>query len=193
VEPPQSAARALDRALAEARLVALDVDGTLTDGRVAFLGTEELSVFDVHDGLGLVWLREAGVTVAWVSGRGSRAVERRAKELGIRELHLGVKDKLRALQELQRRLDIAPEQTVAMGDDFPDLVMASRAALFVAPANARAEIRARARLVTSAAGGAGAVRELAERMLAARGAWPPVSAGPVPPKAAADDAPEEAE
>jgi len=194
VEPPQSAARALDRALAEARLVALDVDGTLTDGRIGYLGTEELSVFDVHDGLGLVWLREAGVVVAWLSGRGSRAVERRARELGIRELHLGLKDKRRTLEELQRRLDIAPEHTVAMGDDFPDVAMAARAALFVAPANARPEVKARAGLVTRASGGAGAVRELVERLLAARGAWPPGSmASGVPIKAPGDHAPEEAE
>lgn len=169
--PPGAAARALERALAEARLLVLDVDGTLTDGHVAYVGSEELSVFHVHDGQGLVWLREAGVQVAWISGRGSRAVERRAKELGVRELHLGVNDKARVLAELQRRLDVAPEHTLAMGDELSDLVLALRVALFVAPANARAEVKERAQLVTQAAGGAGAVRELAERMLAARGLW----------------------
>jgi 3-deoxy-D-manno-octulosonate 8-phosphate phosphatase (KDO 8-P phosphatase) len=163
--------RALERALAGARLVVLDVDGTLTDGRVIYAGTEEVATFHVHDGLGLVWLREAGLQVAWISGRGSRAVERRARELGVRELRLGVPDKARALEELQRQLDVAPEHTVAMGDDFPDLPMAALARLFVAPANARPEVRERAQLVTRAAGGAGAVRELAERMLAARGLW----------------------
>lgn len=164
-------ARALERILAEARLLALDVDGTLTDGHVAFVGSEELAVFHVHDGQGLVWLREAGVQVAWISGRGSRAVERRAKELGVRELYLDVQDKRRVLIELQRRLDVAPEHTVAMGDDLTDLALVAHAALFVAPANARAEVRARAQLVTQAAGGAGAVRELAERLLQARGHW----------------------
>jgi len=169
--PLDAAARALEHTLAGARLLALDVDGTLTDGRVAFVGSEELAVFHVHDGQGLVWLREAGVQVAWISGRGSRAVERRAKELGVRELHLAVLDKGRVLDELQRRLDIAPEHTVAMGDDLSDLGLATRAALFVAPANARAEVLSRAQLVTRAGGGAGAVRELAERMLGARGLW----------------------
>lgn len=162
--------RALERALAEARLVALDVDGTLTDGRVCYVGEEELVAFHAHDGLGLVRLREAGVHVAWISGRGSRAVERRARELGVRELHLGVGDKARVLAELQRRLDVAPRHTVAMGDDLPDLALAAHAALFVAPASARPEVRERAGLVTRAAGGAGAVRELAERILGARGA-----------------------
>jgi len=190
-----AAASAVERALGAARLLALDVDGTLTDGRVSYFGTEELAVFHVHDGLGLVWLREAGVQLAWISGRGSRAVERRARELGVHELRLGVQDKARALDELQRQLDVAPEHTVAMGDDLSDLPMAARAALFVAPANARPEVRERAQLVTRAAGGAGAVRELAERMLAARGSWPPsgvhVPAGT--PKALSEGAPEAAE
>lgn len=163
--------RNLERALAEARLLALDVDGTLTNGCVAYAGIEELAVFHVHDGQGLVWLREAGVQVAWISGRGSRAVERRAKELGVRELHLGVTDKGRVLTEIQQRLDIAPEHTLAMGDDLSDLALARRAVVFVAPANARPEVKPRAQLVTQAAGGAGAVRELVERILSARGLW----------------------
>lgn len=166
-----ASAGALERALADARLLVLDVDGTLTDGRVAYLGDEELAVFHVHDGQGLVWLREAGLQLAWISGRGSRAVERRARELGVRELFLRAGDKGRVLAELQQRLDLAPRHTLAMGDDLPDLAFAARAALFVAPSNARPEVRARAGLVTAAAGGAGAVRELAERILAVRGLW----------------------
>lgn len=174
--PPEPAARArietrVVELLAAARLLALDVDGTLTDGRVAYLGDEELAVFHVHDGQGLVWLREAGLQLAWISGRGSLAVERRARELGVREVHLGVADKARVLAELQARLDLEPGHTLAMGDDVADLGLAARAALFVAPANARDEVKARAGLVTRAAGGAGAVRELAELVLRARGLW----------------------
>jgi 3-deoxy-D-manno-octulosonate 8-phosphate phosphatase (KDO 8-P phosphatase) len=170
------AARALERTLAEVRLAVFDVDGTLTDGRVVYVGDEELCSFHVHDGQGLVWLREAGLELAWISGRGSRAVERRAAELGIRELHLHVRDKAAGLAELQRRLDVAPAHTLAMGDDLADLALATRAALFVAPADARPEVRARAGLVTARAGGAGAVRELAERILVARGLWSAVVA-----------------
>jgi 3-deoxy-D-manno-octulosonate 8-phosphate phosphatase (KDO 8-P phosphatase) len=185
--------RALERILAEARLLALDVDGTLTDGRVSYVGDEELATFHVHDGLGLVRLREAGVHVAWISGRGSRAVERRARELGVRELHLGVEDKARALDELQRRLDVAPAHTVAMGDDLPDLALAAHAALFVAPANARPEVAKQARLVTRAAGGAGAVRELAERILAARASRSERRVPPGSPRSSLEDPPEAAE
>jgi 3-deoxy-D-manno-octulosonate 8-phosphate phosphatase (KDO 8-P phosphatase) len=158
----------LQRILARARLLALDVDGTLTDGRVAYLGDEELAVFHVHDGHGLVRLMAAGVRVAWISGRGSRAVERRARELGVSELHLRVRAKDAVLTDIQTRLDVAPADTVAMGDDLPDLAFLERAALLVAPADARPEVRERAGLVTRAGGGAGAVRELVERWMAAR-------------------------
>ena len=168
---PTDPAERASAILAEARLLVLDVDGTLTDGRVAYLGDEELVTFHVHDGQGLVWLRAAGLEVAWISGRGSRAVERRATELGVRELHLHVGDKGRVLAELQRRLELEPRHTVAMGDDLADLALAGRAALLVAPANAREEVKRRAGLVTRAAGGAGAVRELAERLLRACGRW----------------------
>jgi 3-deoxy-D-manno-octulosonate 8-phosphate phosphatase (KDO 8-P phosphatase) len=156
--------------LARVKLVVLDVDGTLTDGSVSYLGSEELVRFDVHDGLGLVWLARAGIQLAWISGRGSRAVEARAAELGVRELFLRVTDKLACLAELQARLALAPADTLAMGDDVVDLALRPRVAVLVAPASARPEVRASADWVTRAAGGAGAVRELAERLLAARGA-----------------------
>ena len=148
-----------------------DVDGTLTDGRVAYLGTEELCTFHVHDGQGLAWLLKAGLEIAWITGRGSRAVEARALELGVHELFQRVADKAETLRKLQERLDIGPAHTLAMGDDLGDLAMAERAAILVAPANARPEVRSRAQLVTHAAGGAGAARELAERILRARGLW----------------------
>lgn len=164
--------RELVARLARVQLVVLDVDGTLTDGSVNYLGGEELVRFDVHDGLGLVWLRRAELTLAWITGRGSRAVEARAAELGVRELFLHVSDKLACLAELQTRLALAPEHTLAMGDDVVDLTLLPRVGVFVAPANARPEVRARAHWVTQAAGGRGAVRELAERLLAARGALP---------------------
>ena len=158
-------------ALARARLLVLDVDGVLTDGRVVYAGEQELQSFHVHDGQGLAWVRAAGIEIAWISGRGSRPTEIRASELGVRELHTRVKDKAQVLTEVQRQLDLGPEVTVAMGDDLPDLGLARRAAFFAAPADARPEVRARADYVTEASGGAGAVRELCELLLTARGAW----------------------
>jgi 3-deoxy-D-manno-octulosonate 8-phosphate phosphatase (KDO 8-P phosphatase) len=157
--------------LARARLVVLDVDGVLTDGRIVYCGDEELQAFCVQDGLALSWLLDAGVEVAWITGRGCRATERRARELGVRHLHTqsGPKDEVLAL--VQERLGVGPEHTVAMGDDLPDLARARRAALFACPANARPEVKERAGLVTRARGGEGAVRELVEALLAAKGLW----------------------
>ncbi len=157
--------------LARTRLVALDVDGVLTDGRVRYLGTEELQIFSVQDGLGLRWLAQAGIVVAWITGRGCAATAHRAQELGVRELHTRVREKELVLAEVQARHGIAVEETVAMGDDLPDLALARRAAVFAAPADASALIRARAELVTEHPGGNGAVRELAETILAAQGRW----------------------
>lgn len=160
--------------LAAVRLLALDVDGVLTDGRVIYTGEQETQEFHVADGLGLKLLMQSEVRVAWITGRGCEATRRRARELGVEELHVAAGPKDKVLAEIQGRLGIAPEQTAAMGDDLPDLAMRSRAAFFAAPPNARAEVRERADLVTSAGGGAGAVREFAELLLRAQGRWPAI-------------------
>ena len=157
--------------LSRARLLVLDVDGTLTDGRVVYIGDEELQAFCVRDGQGLVWLRRAGVQLAWISGRGSQPTRRRGEELGVEFMRLRCRDKSTALAEIQAELGIGPAETIAMGDDLPDLALAAGAAFFAAPADARVEVRERADLVTSAVGGLGAVRELCERCLSAKGLW----------------------
>ena len=157
--------------LASARLLALDVDGVLTSGRVVYAGETEVQSFCVQDGQGLVWLAREGVVVTWITGRGTEATRRRAAELGVRELHLRAGPKGAVLAEVQERLGITPAETVAMGDDLPDLGLAARAATFVAPENARPEVKARADVVTRAAGGHGAVRELVEHILHAKGRW----------------------
>ncbi len=159
----------LEELLARVRLIALDVDGVLTDGRVIYGEDDEVQRFDVQDGQGLAWLRECGIVVTWISGRGCNATRRRAEELGIAELHLGSGPKNEVLADVQKRVGVSIEETAAMGDDLPDLRLAERAAVFCAPANARPEVRARAHLVTEASGGRGAVRELTEHVLRARG------------------------
>ena len=158
--------------LARVRLVALDVDGTLTDGRVVYVGDEERQAFCVRDGQGIAWLRTAGVELTWITGRGCRATERRASELGITELHVRAGPKREVLAGVQERLGIGADETAAMGDDLPDLALADGATFFAAPADAALEVRARADLVTNGAGGSGAVRELAEAILRAKGLWP---------------------
>lgn len=157
--------------LAPVRLVALDVDGTLTDGTIVAAPDEDHVRFSIHDGLAIKLLQRAGIAVAWISGRGPRSVERRARELGVAEVVARTLDKAPALADVQARLGLGPRETAAMGDDLPDLSMRSRAAFFAAPANARPEVASRADLVTVSRGGEGAVRELAELILRAQGRW----------------------
>ncbi|MCY2959795.1 MAG: HAD hydrolase family protein [Planctomycetota bacterium] len=164
-------------ALRRARLVVFDVDGTLTDGSIELIGgsatqkPQEMQRFDVRDGIALRWLADAGLSLAWISGRGSGVTEARGVELGIHFVALRVKDKRVELERLQARLGIAPEETLAMGDDMPDLGLRARAGFFAAPGDARTEVSARADFVTTATGGRGAVREFAEAILRARGEW----------------------
>lgn len=153
------------------KLLALDVDGTLTDGRVIYVGDTETQCFDVQDGQGLVWLRRAGVKLAWITGRGSQPTKRRASELGVEFLVANCKDKRASLRAIQEELGIEAAQTLSMGDDLPDLALARESGCFAAPANARAEVLEAAAIVTKAAGGSGAVREVCELILRAKGQW----------------------
>jgi 3-deoxy-D-manno-octulosonate 8-phosphate phosphatase (KDO 8-P phosphatase) len=151
------------------RLLVLDVDGVLTDGRLHISATgEEVKVFHVRDGSGLVALQRAGVTVAIISGRASAAVTRRASELGIAHVRQGISDKGAALDALCAELGLAQEEVACVGDDTPDLPMFDRAGIAVAVADAHPAAAARAHWVTQARGGRGAVRELCDLLLAAR-------------------------
>jgi len=152
------------------RLLVLDVDGVLTDGRLFISASgEEFKVFHVRDGAGLVAVQRAGVTVAIISGRDSPAVRRRAEELGIRHVFQGVDDKGAQLDRLAAELGIAADETACVGDDTPDAPMLSRAGLSVAVADAHPALRASAHWVTQSEGGRGAVREICDLLLSARG------------------------
>lgn len=153
------------------RLVALDVDGTLTDGGIFVSATGEHLRFDVRDGLGIVELLRAGVAMAWITGRSSPAAAERARVLGVRELHLGVKDKASVLREVCARLGVSAHETLAMGDDWPDLGLRAAAGCFIAPADAAPQVREHADHVTQARGGHGAVREAIELVLRAQDKW----------------------
>ena len=152
------------------RLLALDVDGTLTDGGVYMNGEgAEFKRFDIRDGMGIVRLRKAGVEVALISGRHSPATERRAQELGITRLYNGVGDKMPVLSALLEELGITLEETAYMGDDVNDVDCLRAAGLALVPADGVPEARAAADYVTARAAGRGAVREAAELILTENG------------------------
>lgn len=151
------------------RLLVLDVDGVLTDGRI-YMGPdgESLKVFHVRDGAGVVAAVRAGIAVAIISGRDSVAVRRRAAELGIRHVRQGVEDKAIALAELQRELGVTAAETACVGDDTPDLPMLENAGLAVAVADAHGALGPVVHWVTTASGGRGAVREVCDLLINAR-------------------------
>lgn len=153
------------------RLLVLDVDGVLTDGRLYYGARgEQLKSFHVHDGYGIQALRRAGIQVAVISGRRSAAVARRCRELGIREIHQGIADKAQAFERLISRLDIAARACACIGDDTPDVPLMQRVGIAFAVANAHADARRAAHRHTKLPGGAGAVREVCDWILRAGGA-----------------------
>jgi 3-deoxy-D-manno-octulosonate 8-phosphate phosphatase (KDO 8-P phosphatase) len=154
------------------RLLALDVDGVLTDGRLYYGNDgEELKAFSIRDGLGIKLLARSGVQVAIITGRRSHIVERRARELGIAHVIQGREDKGQALEELCRDLHIELSACAYMGDDLPDLSALRRCGFSLTVANACPEVIAAAQWVSRARGGDGAVREACEALLRARGDW----------------------
>jgi 3-deoxy-D-manno-octulosonate 8-phosphate phosphatase (KDO 8-P phosphatase) len=151
------------------RLLILDVDGVMTDGRLYFGPRgEALKVFDVRDGLGLVRLLRAGIEVAVISGRRSPMVAARCRELEVRHVLQGVADKLAAFTRLAARLGVAPAACACVGDDLPDVPLMRAVGISFAVADAHPRVRRAADVVTRLAGGRGAVREVCDRLLSAR-------------------------
>jgi 3-deoxy-D-manno-octulosonate 8-phosphate phosphatase (KDO 8-P phosphatase) len=153
------------------RLMAFDVDGVLTDGALYLTdGGEEMKSFHTLDGLGLKLLAGAGIELALITGRTSRVVAKRATELGIRHLFQGADDKLAVLEGLRGQLGLAFDACGYMGDDLPDLPLLVRCGFAATVPDAPEAVRARAHYVSRRPGGRGAVREVCEVILAARGA-----------------------
>ena len=155
--------------LSQIRLLVLDVDGVLTDGRLRYgAGGESEKIFHVRDGFGIKAVIAAGICVAVISGRNSAAVTRRCEELGIRHVHQGIEDKLPVLQQLLASLAIAADQCACVGDDVAEVPLMKQAGLGVAVADAHPAARQCAHRRTRLPGGAGAVREICDWLLAAR-------------------------
>jgi 3-deoxy-D-manno-octulosonate 8-phosphate phosphatase (KDO 8-P phosphatase) len=148
------------------RALFFDVDGVLTDGRI-YLADDgrEFKVFDTKDGHGIRKALAAGLKIAWISGRTSRATARRAKELGVHVCLQGIREKLPAYEMLCRRWKLAPGQTAALGDDEPDVPMLEAAGFSACPADATPPARAAAQVRLKKPGGRGAAREFIDEVL----------------------------
>ncbi len=154
--------------MARIRLLAMDVDGVLTDGTLAYSSDgSETKRFHVHDGLGLTLIASLGIRIVWISGRANPAVERRARELGIDALLEGVRDKQSALEAIVRNDGMERDQVAYIGDDWNDLGAFAACGFRIAVANARPEVREKADFITVASGGNGAVREVCDALIEA--------------------------
>ncbi len=154
------------------KLLVLDVDGVLTDGKLYLSDSgEEIKAFNTLAGHGLKMLKASGVDVAIITGRKSRLVEIRAGNLGIAHLYQGVEDKLSAFRELIGKLGLQPQQVAFMGDDLVDLPAMRRAGLALTVPAAPALVKQNAHYVSERSGGDGAVREVCELIMQAHGTF----------------------
>ena len=151
---------------ADIRLLVMDVDGVMTDGKVTYTSDgQELKSFNIKDGLAIKRAQASGIETAIITGRKSPMVERRALELGIAHLIQGREDKLNALSDLLAQMDLSLDQVAYIGDDLPDLTAIESVKLGACPADAASEVQSRANWVSTRVGGDGCVRELCDLLV----------------------------
>ena len=152
------------------RLLLLDVDGVMTDGSIVYgAGDQEIKRFHVRDGLGIRLLMRAGIQVGVVTGRRSEALMHRCRNLGIGLIYAGVDDKAALLERIVVQTGVPAQNIAFVGDDLVDLPLMRKIGLSIAVADAHEIVKAQADLITSACGGAGAVREICEALLISQG------------------------
>jgi len=176
------AAMTVDERARRVRLLTCDVDGVLTDGRI-YVDDDgrEAKAFSALDGVGLHMLADAGIAVAWITGSTAPAVAHRAKTLGVAHVFQDARDKVAPWRTLAAQLALAPEQCAHIGDDLPDLPLMALCGFAATVPHAPPSVRAVAHYVTRRDGGYGAVRELAELLLAAQGRLPEAAAARMVP------------
>ncbi len=158
------------------RLLLLDVDGVLTDGGLIYHDDgSESKVFDVRDGHGIKLLQRAGVEVGFLTGRHSRAVMNRARDLGIGLVLEGIKNKIEAYNEILKQKNLTDEEVAFMGDDLVDIPVLRRVGLAIAVPDACQDLFPYVHYTTRHSGGRGACREVCELILKAQGKWPEVT------------------
>lgn len=170
----------IDRSILEkasrVKLLVLDIDGVMTDGRIIYsIYGDELKFFDVQDGFGITLLNRAGVKSAIITAKKSRIVKLRARDMKVAKAYQGHSDKLVPFKKLLRKFRVSPDEVCFIGDDLIDLPVLKRVGFAVSVPNAVEEVRHVAHYVTSKPGGRGAVRELCDMILKAKGRWEDVT------------------
>ncbi|MBI2870582.1 MAG: HAD hydrolase family protein [Candidatus Omnitrophica bacterium] len=154
------------------KLLLLDVDGVLTDGRIIYTNRgDEIKAFDVQDGFGLVLIDRSGLKTALLTARASRLLERRVRDLCVHALYQNARNKAVAFRRVKRDFRVTDAEVCFVGDELLDLGVMKRVGLAVAVKNGRPEVKRAAHLVTRREGGRGAVREVVEFILKAQGKW----------------------
>jgi 3-deoxy-D-manno-octulosonate 8-phosphate phosphatase (KDO 8-P phosphatase) len=166
----------LIRLAARVKLLLMDVDGVLTDGKLYNVpgpdgNMAETKGFDSQDGIALQWMARVGIATGLISGRVSPATVERATQCKFKYVYQGHTEKIPILEEILADGKLAPEEVAYIGDDFTDVVVMRRVGFAIATANARSEMKPIAHYVTQAPGGQGAVREVIELLLKAQGKW----------------------
>lgn len=167
----------INRLAANVKLLLMDVDGVLTDGKLINLpdpsgGIFETKAFDSQDGIALQWLHWKGIRAGLISGRVSPATEERARQCHFAYIYQGHIEKIPILEEILSKSGLTSSQVAYVGDDLTDIVVMRRVGLAIATANARPEVKRCAHYVTAMEGGKGAIREVGELLLRAQGHWP---------------------
>src|SRR3954465_15284686 len=173
--PPVSQQELIERA-SKIKVLLMDVDGVLTDGHLYFVpdaqgNIVETKAFDSQDGIALRWLSWYKIKTGVISGRNSPATTERASQVSMTWVFQGHIEKIPLFERIMSEANTPPERVAYVGDDLTDVVIMRRVGLSVATANARAEVKQAAKFVTTAPGGAGAIREVVELLLTARGVW----------------------
>ena len=154
------------------KMLILDIDGVMTDGRIIYDSKgDELKCFNVLDGMGLALLRQTKIKVALITAKGSKAVSRRARDIGAVEVKQDTIDKLKALRQILKKYKLTESDVCFVGDDLIDVPVLRRVGLAVAVANASFEVKKVAHYRTRKEGGKGAVREVIELVLRAQNIW----------------------
>lgn len=160
---------ALKKKALKIKFFLLDVDGILTDGKIIIDGSgNELKAFHIHDGHGIYLLRRGGIEIGIISGRSSKAVECRTKELDIKEVHQNALDKVRVYEDIKARYNLSDDEVAFMGDDLIDIPLLQRVGLSATAVDAVRDVKAIVDMVTEKRGGEGAVREVIDFILKAK-------------------------
>lgn len=154
------------------KLLLLDVDGVLTDGKIVYdSGGRDLKFFDVHDGLGVYLLKKAGIPTVLITARGSKAIKPRARDMRVEAIFSDISPKSAVIDKILKRFKVSLDEICFVGDDLVDLCLMKKVGFAIAVFNACPEIKTLAHYITLREGGRGAIREVVEIILKAKGRW----------------------